>query len=102
MFAIVQIAGKQYRVAPGEHIVVDKIPGKVGDEITFNEILLVSDDKKTTIGTPYVVGKKVTATISKQGLGEKLHVSRYKQKVRYRKTIGFRAHETELDIRTVA
>lgn len=102
MFAVVEIAGKQYLVAPGEHIVVDKTEGAVGDTVTFPHVLLLSKEEKTSIGTPYIKGKKVTAKILKQFKGEKLSVRRFKSKVRYRRHIGFRAFETELSIESIA
>lgn len=96
MFATVVIAGKQYVVAPGDTVIVDHIDGTVGDSIVFDEVLLYNDGTKTIVGTPTVKGVKVSAKITSQEKGEKLHIRRYKQKVRYRKTTGFRAHETTL------
>lgn len=101
MFATVVISGKQYLVAPDDTIVVDHIEGAVGDNIVFDEVLLYNDGKKITVGTPVVKGVKVSAKITSQEKGEKLHVRRYKQKVRYRKTTGFRAHETTLHIEKI-
>lgn len=98
MFAVVEISGKQYIATPGETIIVDRIDGEVGETVTFDRIFLVSGEKKIEVGTPVVKGAKVTAKILEQGKGEKLDVKRYKQKVRYRKHIGFRAHETKLEI----
>jgi len=101
MFAIAQIAGKQYVVAPGDTIIVDHIDGNVGDVITLDSILLYNDGTKITVGTPIIPKMKVIAKIASQEKGEKLHVRRYKQKVRYRKTTGFRAHETTLVIEKI-
>lgn len=101
MFATIVIAGKQYMAAPGDTIVVDHIDGKVGDSIVFKDVLLYNDGKTTTVGTPTVKGKEVHAKITSQEKGEKLHVRRYKQKVRYRKTTGFRAHETTVVIEKI-
>jgi len=101
MFATVVIAGKQYMVAPGETIIVDHVDGIVGDTIVFDSVLLYSDGTKTHVGTPTVAKIKVTAKITSQEKGEKLHVRRYKQKVRYRKSTGFRAHETTLLIEKI-
>jgi len=101
MFATVEIAGKQYVVAPGDTIIVDHIDGDVGEAKIFDTVLLYSDGKKTSVGRPTVAGIKVTAKITSQAKGEKLHVRRYKQKVRYRKSTGFRAHETTLVIEKI-
>lgn len=98
MFAVLEIAGKQYIAAPGETFVVDKIDGKEGETVVFDHVFLISDNEKTLVGTPTVKGKKVTAKIVKQGKAEKIHVRRFKSKVRYRKSRGFRALETTLQI----
>jgi len=101
MFAIVEIQGKQYRVSAGDVIDVSYIEGKVGTTLTFDRVLLASDDKKTTIGTPTVKGVAVKAKLVSQEKGEKLNVRRYKQKVRYRKSTGFRPLVTKLEILSI-
>ena len=98
MFAIVEIAGKQYRVQVGDVIDASYIEGKEGDSLTFDRVMLVSDDKKTDVGTPTVKSVVVKAKIKAQAKGEKLNVRRYKQKVRYRKSTGFRPLITKLEI----
>lgn len=98
MFAIVTIAGKQYNVTPGEKIETNHIAGNVGDTVSFEKVLMVVDGKDTQIGTPTVKGAKVSAKVVTQGKGEKVDVRRYKQKVRYRKHIGFRPLVTTLEI----
>lgn len=98
MFAIVQIAGKQYKVAKGTRLVVDKLDGKAGDTVKFDRVLLVSDDKKTTMGNPVVKGVVVSAKIGAQQKGEKIHVRRFKSKVRERRHIGFRPQESVIEI----
>lgn len=98
MFAIVTIAGKQYLVNRGDVVFVDKIEGKVGDSVIFDHVLLVSDDKATRVGTPTVSGVKVKGKILSQEKGDKIAVRRYKSKVRYRKSIGFRPQVTKIEI----
>jgi len=98
MFTVVEIAGKQYRVSVGDVIDVSYIEGKVGTIMMFDRVLLVSRDKKTEIGTPTVKGVAVKAKIVSQEKGEKINVRRYKQKVRYRKSRGFRPLVTKLEI----
>lgn len=102
MFAIVTIAGKQYQVSKGDTMVVDRMEGKVGDPVTFDHVLLVSDDKTTKVGTPTVKGAKVKAKIMSQEKGEKINVRRFKSKVRYRKSIGFRRQVTKLEIISIS
>ena len=101
MYAIVAISGHQYKVTPNDTIIVDRLTGEKGTEIQFPEVLLVSDEKSVTVGTPYVAGVTIVATIADHIQGENLRVSRFKAKSRYRKTIGFRAQQTTLVIKSI-
>lgn len=98
MFAIVDIAGKQYKVTKGAKLVVPKLDGKAGNTVKFDRVLLVAGDKKTTMGNPAVKGAIVSAKIVAQQKGEKLDVRRFKSKVRERRHIGFRPQETAIEI----
>lgn len=101
MFAVVAISGKQYKIAKGDTLVVDRIDGNVGDSVRIDHVLLVNDGGKSTVGTPYVKGTSVIAKVLVQGKGKKIDVMRFKSKVRERRHIGFRARETTLEIVTV-
>lgn len=101
MFVIVTIAGKQYQVAKGDVLSVSRLDGEIGDSITFDRVLMVIDDKKTKVGTPTVKGATVKAKIVAQEKGEKINVRRFKSKVRYRKSIGFRPQITKIEIVSV-
>ena len=102
MFAIVQIGAKQYKVAPKDIVVIDKIVGEVGDAVTFSDVLLLTDDKNvTTVGTPFIKGSSVKAKILTQEQGEKIAVRRYKHKSRYRRHTGFRAQLTRVEVTDV-
>ena len=90
-FAIIETGGKQYKVASGDTIKIEKIKGtfKEGDTITFDKVLLVDNGKdETTIGTPYISGASVTGTFEKQANHPKLVVMKYKAKSRYYKKNG--------------
>lgn len=91
-FAVIQTGGKQYKVASGDEIRIEKIIGehKEGDSITFDKVLLVDNGSDTTIGTPFIDGAKVTATITEIGRAPKVTVIKYKQKSRYFKKNGHR------------
>ena len=102
MNAIVRIAGKQYMVKDGAVLDIDKLSGAAGDVVIFSEVLVVTDDDKTTIGTPTVNGARVKATILSQGKGEKISVRRYKSKVRHRRAIGFRSKLTKIQIVSIS
>lgn len=101
MYAVIKANGKQYRVAEGEIVTIDKIEGKEGDKIDFPEVLLVVDGEKVQIGQPTVTGVKVTAKILAQFKGEKIRVARFKAKVRYRRVKGFRPLLTKIQIEKI-
>lgn len=91
-FAVIQTGGKQYQVAPGESLVIEKLPGelKVGDKVVFDQVLLVNNGSKTLVGTPVVPGATVEATLESEGKGKKVTVIHYRQKSRYFKKNGHR------------
>ncbi|MCL4360099.1 50S ribosomal protein L21 [Patescibacteria group bacterium] len=97
MFAVISVGSKQYKVSPGEVIEVDRVVGNAGDTIKIEEVLLTGDGK-IKVGTPNVKGATVTAKIVSQYKGEKIHVRRFKSKVRERSSIGFRPMLTKLEI----
>jgi len=91
-FAVIKTGGKQYKVAVGDSVKIEKITGdfKEGDKVTFDKVLLVDNGKDTTIGTPNIKGAVVKATISEIGRAQKVIVIHYKQKSRYFKKNGHR------------
>lgn len=91
-FAVIQTGGKQYKVAVGDEIAIEKLSGdyKVGDTVTINEVVLTDDGKNTVIGAPFVKGAEVKATITESGRLDKVLVVRYRQKSRYHKKNGHR------------
>jgi len=102
MFAVIKTGGKQYIVEPGTKLNIEKIEGNAGDSILFDEVLLTSQDQKTSVGVPVVAGAKVEETIVKQTRDEKKLIFRYHAKVRYRKTKGHRQPLTEVQITKIA
>jgi large subunit ribosomal protein L21 len=102
MYAVIMTGGKQYRVAPGESIDVEKLPHDVGTQIELDQVLLVADGAKTQIGRPVVVGAKVKATVVRQDRGRKVVVFKYRRNNRYRRTKGHRQHFTRLRIDGIA
>jgi len=95
MLAVIKTGGKQYIVAPGQKIKIEKIEGK---DITFDRVLLVEKNKKLEIGNPLVKGAKVLAKALSQGKGKKVIVFKYKSKTRYKKKAGHRQSFTEVEI----
>lgn len=100
-FAIIENGGKQYKVAAGEKLKIEKTEGTEGDTLVFDKVLLVADGDKVSIGAPYVSGAKVEAKLGVAGRARKKIVFRYHSKTRYRKKKGHRQHFTEVEISKV-
>ena len=100
-YAIIETGGKQYRVAVGDTIIVEKLDGDAGDEVTFEKVLLVGGEGAAKVGAPYVDGASVTASLDGQGKGDKIVVFKYKPKKRYPRRIGHRQLQTELTITAI-
>lgn len=98
MKAVVKTGGKQYLVEEGGKLTVEKLAGKAGDKVTLEDVLLVSDGKKVSVGAPKVEGAKVEATIEKQKRADKVTTVKFKSKTRYRRKIGHRQEQTDLVI----
>jgi large subunit ribosomal protein L21 len=101
MYAVIQTGGKQYRVAEGDTIRVEKLlAGDVGSKVEFNDILMVGGEK-VEVGKPHVGGAKVTAEIVAQDLAKKIIVFKMKRRKGYRNRRGHRQPYTELRIDSV-
>ena len=98
MYAIIKTGGKQYKVAPGETLQIEKIPAQEGTEVEFNDVLMVAEGEQIAIGSPLVSGGKVTATVQKQGRGKKIMIIKFKRRKHYRKQMGHRQYYTEVKI----
>jgi large subunit ribosomal protein L21 len=98
MFAVVRTGGKQYRVAPEQRIVVERLPGEAGDTITLSDVLLISDGATTRAGH----GVKVKAEIVAQNKGEKVIIFKKKRRHNYRRKNGHRQLQTVLRIVEIA
>jgi len=98
MFSVIETGGKQYKVAVGDKIKVEKLEGKEGSKVVFDQVLLVSDGKDAKVGEPYLSGAKVSGEILKQGRGDKVIVFKYKARKRERTKNGHRQHYTEVKI----
>lgn len=101
MYAIVETGGKQYRVAPGDTILVERLAGEVGDGVELGRVLLVSEDGKTTVGHPYLEEARVRAIIAGHSKGRRVLVFDYKAKLHYRRKAGHRQVETRLRIEEI-
>jgi large subunit ribosomal protein L21 len=102
-FAVIQTGGKQYKVAVGDEIAVEKISGdyKVGDTLSIESVVLKDDGATTVLGAPYIAGSTVGVTITESGKLDKVMVVRYRQKSRYHKRNGHRQPYMTLKIDSI-
>ncbi len=98
MTAIIVTGGKQYKVAEGDTLFIEKLPVEAGDTVTFDQVLAVIDGETATFGTPVVEGASVEASVVKNGKGKKIRVFKYKPKKGYRKRQGHRQPYTKVTI----
>lgn len=101
MYAIIKTGGKQYRVAEGDVITVEKLAAEANDSVTFDEVLTVVNDGDVKVGTPKVEGAKVTGTVLEQGKAKKILVFKYKAKSNYRRRQGHRQRFTKVCIEKI-
>ncbi len=101
MYAVIETGGKQYRVAPGEQVRVEKLPGEVGDTITFDKVLLTSDGDDVKMGKPYLKDTIVLARISRHGKQKKILVFKYKKRKGYRRKQGHRQNFTQIHVENI-
>ncbi len=99
-YAIIKTGGKQYKVAEGDIVEIDKLPEKDG-KVVFDEVLLLVTDSGVKIGKPTVLGEKVEGKVLGSFKGTKIRVSKFKSKVRYRRVMGFRASLTKVQIEKI-
>ncbi len=98
MYAIIEAGGKQYRVSEGDLIDVERRSGEVGQEIDFQEVLLVGDQESIHVGKPILAGARVVGTIAEQGKEAKIIVFKFKRRKKYRKKQGHRQLFTRVRI----
>ena len=102
MYAIIESCGKQYKVTEGDVVFFEKLDSEEGKKVTFDKVVLVSDDKKVEVGAPYVKGVKVEGKVVEHGKAKKILVYKYKAKKNYRRTQGHRQPYTKVEITKIA
>ena len=98
MYAIIESCGKQYKVAEGDVVFFEKLDAEEGKKVTFDKVILVSNEGKVEVGAPYVKGVKVEGKVVSHGKGKKIVVYKYKAKKNYRRTQGHRQPYTKVEI----
>jgi large subunit ribosomal protein L21 len=101
MYAIVTIAGQQFKVEKGKKVIVHQLPSEVGEEVTFEKVLLIDNDGKISVGTPYVKEAAVTAQVVSHLRGDKIKVFKKKRRKGYQVLNGHRQYFTELRIEEI-
>ena len=101
MYAIIESCGKQYKVAEGDVVFFEKLDAEEGKKVSFDKVVLVSDDKKVEVGAPYVKGVSVEGTVVANGKAKKVLVYKYKAKKNYRRTQGHRQPFTKVEITSI-
>ena len=101
MYAIIESCGKQYKVAEGDVVFFEKLDVEEGKKVTFDKVILVSNDGKIEVGTPNVKGVKVEGKVVSHGKGKKIRVYKYKAKKNYRRTQGHRQPYTKVEITSI-
>ena len=102
MHAIIVTGGKQYKVAEGDVLFIEKLEAEAGETITFDQVLAILDGETATFGTPVVEGATVTATVVKNGKGKKVRIFKYNPKKGYRKRQGHRQPYTKVEITKIS
>jgi large subunit ribosomal protein L21 len=98
MYAVVKTGGKQYRVSKGDRVKIEKIPGEVGTEVNFDQVLMIGGTDDVKVGTPVVSGATVKARIVKQDRSRKVTVFKFKRRQGYKKKQGHRQAYTQVEI----
>ena len=101
MYAIIEACGRQYKVEEKEVVFFEKLEEEEGKKVTFDKVILVSNDGKVQVGNPYVKGVKVEGKVVSHGKGKKILVYKYKAKKNQRKTRGHRQEYTKVEITSI-
>jgi large subunit ribosomal protein L21 len=98
MYAVIKTGGKQYRVSQGDTLKVEKLDAGEGDSVEFDQVLMVGEGEDVKIGTPYVEGSRVTATVKAQGRGKKVEIIKFRRRKHHMRRMGHRQDFTEVEI----
>ena len=101
MYAVIESCGKQYKVTKGDVVFFEKLNEEEGKKVTFDKVVLLSDEEKIEVGTPYVKGIKVEGKVIAHGKGQKIIVFKYKAKKNYRRKQGHRQPYTKVEITAI-
>lgn len=98
MHAVIRTGGKQYRVAEGDVVRVEKLDAEPGSTIELSDVLLISDGENVQVGSPVLEGKAISADVQEHGRSDKIDVIKFKRRKKYRRKLGHRQNYTQLKI----
>ena len=98
MYAVIKSGGKQYKVAAGDKLRVERLESAEGDTVELESVLMIADGEALKVGTPYVKGGKVSAVVKSHGRGKKIEIIKFRRRKHHRKQMGHRQNYTELEI----
>lgn len=98
MYAVIQTGGKQYRVEQGTTLKIEKLELGAGDSVEFDKVLMIQSGDAVNVGTPFIAGGKVTATIVSQGRHKKVKILKFRRRKHHMKQMGHRQYYTEIQI----
>jgi large subunit ribosomal protein L21 len=102
MYAVFTTGGKQYRAATGDVLKVEKLDAEKGATVELDQVLMVGEGEKVKVGTPYLKGGKVTATVVEHGRGDKVRIIKFQRRKNHRKQMGHRQDFTRIEITKIA
>ena len=102
MNAVVKTGGKEYRISQGDLIRVEKMEGRVGDQVTMKDILMISDEDKVQVGNPFLTNAVITGEIVQQVRGKKVLIYKMKRRKNYRRTKGHRQTYTYVRVNDIS
>jgi len=102
MYAVIKSGGKQYRVAQGQVIRLEKLPAEVGESVELDQVMMVVDGEQHHVGTPVLSGAKVTAEVLEQGRAKKVSILKFKRRKHHMKRMGHRQSFTKVKVTAIA
>ncbi len=102
MYAVIKTGGKQYRVKAGDVLKIEQLPVDVGSQVTFSEVLLITDGDSVQCGTPFVTTARVEASVMEQGRHKKIKIIKFRRRKHHMKQMGHRQNYTQVKITAIS
>jgi len=102
MYAVISTGGKQYKLAQGDVCRIEKLDAEEGATVEIDKVLMIADGDNINIGTPYVEGGKVTATIKSHGRAKKVEIMKFRRRKHHQKKTGHRQYYTEIEVTAIS